>query len=142
MVRTDLGEKSYMEAGIWRDFQYRQFLIDGAQQGFSTMLPEVSFHQNIMELNSFLDSRLESEGVLKLAFDNETGSVLERTGASLTGKGTVIMAFGTERGWSEKERELLAASGYRMTSLGKRILRTETACAFGLGLVYSAFSLY
>ncbi|MDR0998457.1 MAG: RsmE family RNA methyltransferase [Treponema sp.] len=38
------------------------------------------------------------------------------------------MAIGPERGWSDRERDLLEKAGFLRLSLGKRAMRTETAC--------------
>ncbi|MCL2127845.1 MAG: RsmE family RNA methyltransferase, partial [Treponema sp.] len=40
----------------------------------------------------------------------------------------VILAIGPERGWSDRERDLLEEAGFLRLSLGSRALRTETAC--------------
>jgi RsmE family RNA methyltransferase len=40
----------------------------------------------------------------------------------------ITVAVGPERGWSGRERELLEKAGFQRLSLGKRALRTETAC--------------
>jgi len=42
--------------------------------------------------------------------------------------GPVTLAIGSERGWSDREREMLEAAGFLRLSLGSRALRTETAC--------------
>jgi 16S rRNA U1498 N3-methylase RsmE len=39
-----------------------------------------------------------------------------------------VLAVGAERGWSGREREQLEAAGFVRLSMGKRALRTETAC--------------
>jgi 16S rRNA U1498 N3-methylase RsmE len=39
----------------------------------------------------------------------------------------VAVAVGSERGWTEREVRLLESTGFRRCSLGRRILRTETA---------------
>jgi RsmE family RNA methyltransferase len=39
-----------------------------------------------------------------------------------------VLAIGPERGWSDRERDLLEDSGFLRMSLGRRALRTETAC--------------
>jgi RsmE family RNA methyltransferase len=40
----------------------------------------------------------------------------------------VVLAIGSERGWSDYERDLLEEAGFLRLSLGSRALRTETAC--------------
>jgi 16S rRNA U1498 N3-methylase RsmE len=41
---------------------------------------------------------------------------------------SVVLAVGSERGWSDAEREKLEAAGFLRLSMGERALRTETAC--------------
>jgi 16S rRNA U1498 N3-methylase RsmE len=40
----------------------------------------------------------------------------------------IVLAIGAERGWSDRERDLLESAGFLRLSLGSRALRTETAC--------------
>ena len=56
---------------------------------------------------------------------------------SLKGK-TINVIIGAEGGISKKEIEIAAKAGYKEISLGKRILRSETACIF----ILSILSLY
>lgn len=56
---------------------------------------------------------------------------------SLKGK-TINVIIGAEGGISKKEIEIATKAGYKEISLGKRILRSETACIF----ILSILSLY
>ena len=47
----------------------------------------------------------------------------------------VIIAIGPEGGWSEEEANYLISKGFIPTSLGKRILRTETAGLYTLSAI-------
>jgi RsmE family RNA methyltransferase len=40
----------------------------------------------------------------------------------------MVLAVGSERGWSDAERDKLEAAGFLRLSMGDRALRTETAC--------------
>jgi RsmE family RNA methyltransferase len=46
-----------------------------------------------------------------------------------------VLAVGPERGWSDRERELLEKAGFLRLSLGERALRTETACVAAAALI-------
>jgi len=67
-----------------------------------------------------------SRSPLLIALDNvrPEGSLalLSALGQSL------VLAVGSERGWSDKEREDLEGAGFLRLSMGERALRTETAC--------------
>jgi RsmE family RNA methyltransferase len=45
-----------------------------------------------------------------------------------------VLAIGPERGWSDRERDLLEGAGFLRLSMGKRALRTETACVVAAAL--------
>ena len=53
-----------------------------------------------------------------------------------------VLAVGPERGWSHRERGILAEHGFTPVRLGERILRTETACAAGAGLMLLQLGIY
>ena len=71
-----------------------------------------------------------------LLLDNESGrqrlSELDLSGAS-----HVVVAVGSERGWTGTERTRFSEAGFRPVRLGGRILRTETACAVGTAVALS-----
>lgn len=52
--------------------------------------------------------------------------------------GGVVAAVGPERGWTERERDLLDGRGFVGCGLGDRILRTETACNLAVGVLAMA----
>ncbi|MGN1346234.1 MAG: 16S rRNA (uracil(1498)-N(3))-methyltransferase [Eubacteriales bacterium] len=54
---------------------------------------------------------------------------------------TVSILIGPEGGYSAEEAEMAAQSGMRMTGLGRRILRTETAPVFVLSCVSCNYEL-
>jgi 16S rRNA (uracil1498-N3)-methyltransferase len=128
---TEKGERSYLAAGLWTSGEYREYLRAGAEQAFCTRLPEVTLHHR-------LERALEAlpEGGYRLAMDNYAPDRL----AELLPEAMepVVLAVGSERGWSDRERSLLREAGFRLGTLGDRVLRTETACTVGLSLVLSA----
>jgi RsmE family RNA methyltransferase len=48
-------------------------------------------------------------------------------GASAADGGRLLLAVGPEGGWTDEEVELLESRGFARYSLGRRILRTDTA---------------
>ncbi|HQG40297.1 MAG TPA: RsmE family RNA methyltransferase, partial [Spirochaetales bacterium] len=47
----------------------------------------------------------------------------------------IVLAIGSERGWTEHEVSLLEEHGFKRVGLGTRILRTETACTVALAIL-------
>jgi 16S rRNA (uracil1498-N3)-methyltransferase len=51
----------------------------------------------------------------------------------------VAVLVGPEGGWTESEREQIALTGWRAVSLGREILRSETAAVAALAIINSAW---
>ena len=130
---TELGEKSYLTSKIWQNEKYMEYVLEGAQQGESTLLPEI---RKFYSLNQCLNEVHEGK---KCALDNN-----ENSQSISTFKGSrnrTVIAIGSERGWTEKEREILKNHGFHLLSMGTRVLRTETACSMGVGFILSSTGL-
>lgn len=125
-VRSDLGERSYAHSPLWKASEYRRHLIDGAMQAVSTRLPEITVAQKL------IDTLREEEAVTTLALDN-VDAALPLSAAKVDLPATV--AIGSERGWSDAERQVLRDAGYSIVHLGSRVLRVETATVATLALV-------
>ena len=140
---TDLGEKSYRDTKLLGDGGARTALMEGAAQSRDTTLPALNVFAS---LESWLEEHpWEKEGVrgsgirdrgmgsgaslsspLLIAADNvRTEGAISRLP---TTRRPVVLAIGSERGWSDRERDLFEAAGFLRLSLGSRALRTETAC--------------
>ncbi len=137
LCSTDLNEKSYLSSRLWRDELYRSALLEGAMQGAVTHLPSVIIRKN---LNSSLNVLPKGRNIRLIALDNSQKAM------SLSGMAAdfrqVVLAVGPERGWSDREREILEGTGFTLIQLGRRILRTETACLVGVGLVLEQMGIY
>jgi len=53
----------------------------------------------------------------------------------------VALAIGPERGWSGKERGLLADQWIYLGAFGSRVLRTETACVAAIAMIKGRLGL-
>jgi RsmE family RNA methyltransferase len=133
LTGTELGEKSYLESNFWKRGEYRRALVEGAEQAANPRLPRV---RRAWTLKRALAPE-EDEGA-KDEPEWERGSrVFLHPGegrpllGSLETTSPLTLAIGSERGWSETETGLLEAAGFHGASLGKRILKTETAALAG-----------
>lgn len=54
---------------------------------------------------------------------------------------TAVAAIGSERGWTNAERTLLESYGYKRLSMGKRVLRTETAATVAASLILASLGV-
>lgn len=49
----------------------------------------------------------------------------------------VVAAIGSERGWTDNERQLFRKKGFTLCSMGERVLRTETAATTAVAIILS-----
>lgn len=104
-----------------------------AKQSMRDIIPEI---ENIIKLQ---DITKQDYDVVLVAYENEEKNMLKQELKKLQGKDRykIAIVIGPEGGISEKEIEILKNMGASFVSLGKRILRTETA-----GIVMSGNIMY
>ena len=141
LTGTDLGEKSYMQSNLLEKGNAYKMLLDGTVQAGGTHVPEIFLHKNLGDCLAALglgesESGSDScEGQLLLALDNvrPTVSLGQAMKNGLAGTCDnqpgleVVAAIGSERGWTDRERDLFLQKGFSLCGMGCRIMRTETA---------------
>ena len=147
LMGTELGEKSYRETKLIKDGGAQDALIEGAVQARDTRIPLLTVYKNLEDWlterpwektrapvssaiwSVYADDALSRKPLL-IAMDNIRP---EGALAHLSALGqSVVLAVGSERGWSDREREEMEKAGFIRLSMGKRALRTETACTAAL----------
>jgi RsmE family RNA methyltransferase len=137
---TDLSEKSYRNTKLLTDGGSHAALVEGAVQARDTRIPLVSAYESIdawllerpweKERSSPFSESSRNRSLrispILIAADNVRPegalSLLNPLGRPL------VIAVGSERGWSDRERAELENAGFIRLSMGKRAMRTETAC--------------
>ena len=148
LTGTELGEKSYMQSTLVEKGAAYKMLLDGTVQAGSTHVPELFLHKSLDECVAKI---LEDDGLLPdqdssvlLALDNRKPScsltkALE--GCKFSMEKSVVAAIGSERGWTDREREFLSEKGFTLCSMGERILRTETAATVAGSIILSQLGI-
>lgn len=118
-------EKSFWHATLLNEEEYRPHLLQGLEQAVDTMVPEVSIHKGFKPfIKEFLPSRLGHYSHLLIAHPDRPASLKE----VMVGKPErVLVAIGPEGGWIDYEMDKFAECGFTAFSLGKRILKVDTA---------------
>jgi RsmE family RNA methyltransferase len=136
LMGTDLGDKNYQNTNLLRDGGARTALIEGAVQSRDTLIPALALWPR---LDDWLEERPWEKGrgpgppdLLAAADNLRPEGSLARLNCM---RRPAVLAVGPERGWSDRERELLEKAGFLRLSLGERALRTETACTAAAVLV-------
>ncbi len=111
-----------------------------AKQSKRTCVPKVN---NIMSYREAI-SYAEKLDLILVPYENEEGMVATKSALSQIKGGMKIGVFiGPEGGFDDAEIQLARQTGAKIISLGKRILRTETASitAVGMIMLYAEISL-
>ena len=144
LTGTELGEKSYMQSSLIESGSAYKMLMDGTAQAGGTHIPDIHTHINLQDCLKVAAAK----NTILIAPDNIRPSVSITDFLSKNRPVTpekipipVIAAIGSERGWTNTERELLERYGFIRCSMGTRILRTETAATVAASLILSAMQV-
>ncbi len=131
---AQLTEKSYRRSSIWTE--PRQYLLDGLRQGGHTRLPRLEYADSVVRATSDLPGE-----ALRIFADPQAPGGLVELAARLDkqAKG-VVLCVGPERGLTGAETDHLRKVGFDPVSLGRSILRTETATILLAGFVASGLA--
>ncbi len=128
--QADIGESSYSRSRLWSTGEWRRHLHLGAEQAFTTHIPEVCNFDSLAEC--ILNLSTQSD---RIALDNYEATL--QLGSYKIHHPASVIAIGTERGWSTEERDLLRGAEFAFYNLGQRVLRTETAGVAAISILVS-----
>lgn len=132
---TEKGEPSYASSSLWTRGEARGYLLAGVAQAFCTRVPECRLVENLTAAFTTVPDLAPT----RVALDNyEAVAPLAQVATRAT---PALIAIGAERGWSAPERKTLREAGFVLAHLGRRVLRTETACIAGLAVLKARLGL-
>ncbi len=127
LVGAKKVEKDFWGATLLKPENYRPLLIDGLMQGGTSILPTLETRRNFRKfLNEELDAIFPgTRRIVAHPYAKEASVAVPRR--ETTPDPRLLLAIGPEGGWTDEEVSLLEAKGFARYSLGRRILRTDTA---------------
>lgn len=134
-VRTEKSEASYAQSSLWSSGEWRRHVIAGAEQAFETRLPEITHGHALADTLASLPP-----SAVRLALDNYESPGNLGT-FPVVREDHHVLAIGSERGWSARERDALRANRFTFVHLGARVLRTETATIAALAILRAKLGL-
>ena len=145
LTNAERVERNYFDTHVLTPQCYRPLLVEGLQQARDTWLPRVSIHRQFKvlvedELDGLFPHGLRGLRGLRLRGDpaaTKTVGTLVRESR----EERILLAVGPEGGWNEFETALLEAHGFQSAGMGRRTLRTDTACVALLALVHEAMAV-
>jgi len=128
LVRTARSIVKWAESDVARKLsRYETIIKEAAQQSRRHLLPELSFASSINEIWEFeFDKKL-------IASEYEVGK--PPFDVRLTTCKNIAILVGPEGGFDKSEIESAIANGYEPISLGRNILRSETAAIAALAMI-------
>lgn len=133
LFQAKKGESSYRRSRLWSTGEWRRHLHLGAEQAFTTHIPDVRNFDSLVEC--ILKLSVPGD---RIALDNYEADV--PLGSYQIKHPMSAVAIGSERGWSASERDHLRNAEFSLYNLGQRVLRTETACIAALSIILSKLS--
>jgi 16S rRNA (uracil1498-N3)-methyltransferase len=115
------SEKALLGAAEKRVERWKKILTEASQQSRRLRLPFLGALARPEQAFSLAGGGLK----LLLSERQDTPSMREALAGQKAAK--AVIAIGPEGGWTERELELSQQAGFKQLSLGKLILRTETA---------------
>ena len=141
LCKTELSEKSYLNSKLATTQAGRAMLKDGVEQAAGTHIPHLFMHESLKDALLYVQGLEENffKETFCASLDNINAPL--SLGKALNQKAPVsraVAAIGSERGWTNAEREMLERFGYTRLNMGSRILRTETASCVAASLILDA----
>jgi len=127
-VHTERGEPSYATSKLWTTDEWKRLVRGGVQQAFTTRFPRIQIGVELA------DSIAATNSVnTRICLDNYESSLglLD----AVSSAESIVLAIGSERGWTDNERNLFRKNGFTLAHLGERPLRTETAAIAAISIV-------
>ena len=108
--------------------RYQKIAKEASEQCHRLMIPDISIELDIKGIKNHFQE------VNYLAYEKEAGNTSESFNLPNDLKSVSIM-IGSEGGFDEDEVSYLVKEGFSLVSLGKRILRCETAAIYALSVL-------
>jgi RsmE family RNA methyltransferase len=129
LIQSERVEKNYWQSPKLKDTE--KYLIEGLEQAQDTVLPSVFSHKNFKRFIEKDFAEISKEKQAWIAHPGEYPAPKEQT------NGQHLIIIGPEGGFIPEEVEMFQEQGARTVSLGKRILKVETALPVLLGKLFS-----
>ena len=122
------SEKALLAAAPKRAERWRKILLESAQQSRRVQLP-------LLEPLAKPEKAFATQNGLRILLSEGSEATPLRQALSGQEASSVVLAIGPEGGWTDEEFAAARAAGFVEASLGKLILRAETAVIAALAAV-------
>ncbi|HEV2689542.1 MAG TPA: RsmE family RNA methyltransferase, partial [Bryobacteraceae bacterium] len=132
-VETERSEKGLSQAAGKRLARWKRIAREASEQSRRARLPEIG-------PATPLESALREPATYRYALEEaEARPILSALPVARRHDDQVALLAGPEGGWTERERAMIHAVNWTPVSLGKNILRAETAAIAALAILTAAW---
>ncbi len=134
-VESARTERGLAEASRKRSARWERIAREASEQSRRAHLPEIAPTVRF-------DSALQTDADVRLFFDESQKAlpVLHVLPATRAPENLVAALFGPEGGWTDEERQRAIDAGWIAGSLGRNVLRAETAAISALAVIQAAWN--
>lgn len=100
--------------------RYKKILMEASEQCHRNIVPEITEAIDLKDIDTYLSD------LNLIAYEKESADIK----AKLKNKQSITFIIGPEGGFDPNEYQKLVDKGFESISLGKRILRAETAAIY------------
>ena len=132
-VEAERSEKGLARAAAKRLERWKRIAREASEQSRRARLPEI---QACLGLPAALATAADHRYVLE---ERTASPILRALPVERKRHDRVALLVGPEGGWTDREREVISAAGWKAVSLGPEILRADTAALAGLAIANAAW---
>ena len=135
-VDADRTEEGLARAAAKRVDRWRKIARESSQQARRLRIPDIA-------APATFDTVASDSGGARFFLEEQPGAhpLLRVLPAIRTPTDSIAILTGPEGGWTDRERALAASAGWKPVSLGRQILRAETAAMAALAILGSAWQI-
>jgi len=132
-VEAERSEKGLARAAAKRLERWKRIAREASEQSRRARLPEI---ETCIGLPAALATVADHRYMLE---ERTAPPILQALPGDRRAQDRVALLVGPEGGWTDREREAISAVGWTAVSLGREILRTETAVIAGLAILNASW---
>ena len=134
-IETVRTERGLTQAALNRRARWEKIAVEASQQSRRAQLP-------CLEPPFRLAKSLQTDANIRLLLDESLAArpILDCLPVERRPADRVALLVGPEGGWTDEERKQALGAGWLACSIGRNILRTETAGVAGLAIIQAAWA--
>ena len=109
--------------------RFKKIATEASEQSHRLVIPEIKDIIDYKDINKY------HFDYAYIAYENEENGTFIKDLKEVTKGQSIGIIIGSEGGFSPQEVEYAIECGYKSVTLGKRILRSETACIYALSVI-------